>query len=75
MFAKLNVTFLILCLGLKNELGEATEKGDVEKVKELLGSTTINSDVKIKREGLGKSPLLIACTYGQTPVVEELLTV
>ena len=75
MFAKLNVTFLIPCSGLKNELGEATEKGDVEKVKELLGSTTINSDVKIKREGLGKSPLLIACTYGQTPVVEELLMV
>ncbi|XP_060583232.1 ankyrin-3-like [Ruditapes philippinarum] len=57
---------------LKNELGEATEKGDVDKVKEILEKVTV-SDMKIKREGLGKSPLLIGCTYGQIPVVEEFL--
>ena len=59
---------------LKVELGEASEKGDIEKVKRILEKVT-NTDVKIKREGLGKSPLLIACTYGQTPVVDELLQV
>ena len=64
-----------LLLGLKAELGEATEKGDIDKVKQILEKVTITTDVKIKREGMGKSPLLLACTYGQTPIVEELLQV
>ena len=59
--------------GLK-ELGEATEKGDIVAVKKILGKVN-NTDIKIKREGMGKSPLMIACTYGQTPVVDELLQV
>jgi hypothetical protein len=46
----------------------------VDKVKEILEKVTV-SDMKIKREGLGKSPLLIGCTYGQIPVVEEFLQV
>jgi len=61
--------------GLRNALGEATEKGDIEKVKMLMEKVNVGDDVKIKREGLGKSPLLIACTYGQVPVVEEFLQV
>ena len=59
---------------LKNELGMATEQGDVDRVKELMEKVTV-SDMKIKREGLGKTPLMIACTYGQLPVVEEFLQV
>lgn len=62
-------------VGLKNELGEATEKGDVDKVKSLMERVSVDTDVKIKREGLGKSPLMIACTYGQQPVVKEFLQV
>lgn len=62
-------------VGLKNELGEATEKGDVDKVKSLMGKVSVDTDLKIKREGLGKSPLMIACTYGQEPVVKEFLQV
>ena len=65
---------MFISAGLKNELGEATEKGDVDRVKEILEKVTV-SDIKIKREGLGKTPLLIACTYGQIPVVEEFLQV
>lgn len=44
-------------------------------MKELLEKVNLSSDLKIKREGLGKSPLLIACTYGQLPLVEEFLQV
>ncbi|XP_052799301.1 poly [ADP-ribose] polymerase tankyrase-1-like [Mya arenaria] len=57
----------------KNALGEATEKGDLDRVKSLMEKVNVDNDLRIKREGLGKSPLLIACTYGQVPVVEEFL--
>jgi len=60
---------------LKNDLGDATEKGDIDTVKALMEKVAVNSDLKIKREGMGKSPLMIACTYGQIPVVEEFLQV
>jgi len=60
---------------LKNDLGDATEKGDIDTVKALMEKVAVNSDLKIRREGMGKSPLMIACTYGQIPVVEEFLQV
>ena len=60
---------------MKNDLGDATEKGDIDTVKALMEKVAVNSDLKIKREGMGKSPLMIACTYGQIPVVEEFLQV
>ena len=60
---------------MKNDLGDATEKGDIDTVKALMEKVAVNSDLKIRREGMGKSPLMIACTYGQIPVVEEFLQV
>jgi hypothetical protein len=60
---------------LKRQLAEATERGDAEAVHHILMSGAVEPDVSVNREGFDKSPLILACTYGQTPVVEELLRV
>lgn len=62
-------------IGLQKLLAEASEQGDIKKVKALLDTNKVNSDSQTSREGIGKGPLHIACTYGQTEIVEELLMV
>ncbi|CAH1786174.1 unnamed protein product [Owenia fusiformis] len=57
---------------LSTELVQATERGDTSAVKKVLRSTNVNPDLKWKPEQ--RSPLQMACGYGQHTVVEELLT-
>ena len=52
---------------------EAAERGDSHTVKQVLDSTNINPDIRSKIDS--RSALHIACGYGQTTVVRELLTV
>ena len=60
---------------LKTQLAEATERGNASAIRHILESGEVMPDVTVHREGFDKSPLSLACTYGQTSVVEELIKV
>ena len=62
-------------LELKSQLAEASERGDADAIHHILESGRLMPDVTVNREGFDKSPLGLACMYGQTSVVEELIKV
>ena len=62
-------------LELKTQLAEASERGDADAIHHILESGRLMPDVTVNREGFDKSPLGLACMYGQTSVVEELIKV
>lgn len=47
----------------------------MEAIKKVLDSGSLVPDITVMREGFEKSPLSLACIYGQASVVEELLKV
>ena len=57
------------------QFAEATERGNATTIRNMLESGDLKPDIIVNREGFDKSPLSLACTYGQTSVVEELLKV
>ncbi|KAF6029577.1 hypothetical protein EB796_012146 [Bugula neritina] len=57
----------------QRNLISAAEKGNVSAVRKVLHSHQVDPDAKIKNAGEERSPLHIACGYGQHSVVAELL--
>lgn len=60
---------------VSGNLISAAEKGNVSAVRKVLHSHQVDPDAKIKNAGEERSPLHIACGYGQHSVVAELLKV
>ncbi|BFZ04903.1 hypothetical protein BsWGS_07942 [Bradybaena similaris] len=58
---------------VKNVFLTATEQGDAEQVRKLLEEHSIEPDLTAMREGIGRSVLSVAATYGQTSIISELL--
>lgn len=57
------------------DLVSAAQKGNAEAVRNVLNNAHINPDTKVINSGGERSPLHIACGYGQHNVVAELLKV
>ena len=64
-----------LCLNEKaSTFVRAAELGDTNVIRQVLEETHINPDTIHTKRG-SRSPLLVACGYGQVNVVDELLKV